>query len=184
MTTQDSFWPLHGDYVELHFTDERSNKFWSKYAMRDRQGRNVTVYNWGKIGSSGQFKVAAGIDYTAKVDEKRRKGYEQVEFFTGHDYPEAAFPSTVREQIEAALIQDGRSRGVAETEPEPVNLFDQAQALVQKTITQASTGGDDAEAVLLHHELSSKVAELRAELDRVEAGAEVAEAAVRAKWDS
>lgn len=180
------FWPLHGDYVELHFIDERSNKFWSKYDLRDPYGRNVTVYNWGKIGAGGQYKVAAGIDYTAKVDEKRRKGYEQVEAQTGRDYSESVFPSVVREQIEAALIQNGRSRGrgVVETEPEPVNLFDQAQALVQKTITQASTGGDDAEAVLLHHELSSKVAELRAELDRVEAGAEVAEAAVRAKWDS
>lgn len=179
----DSFWPLTGDMVEMRFTDERSNKFWAKYDLHDPMGRIVTVYNWGRIGATGQFKVTSGHDFAPKIEEKLRKGYEHAGTVTNQELPESFFGAMVRQQIEAALIQNGRNQGV-EPAPDPVNVFDQAQALVQKTIAHASSGGDDAEAVMLHHELSTKVAELRASLDQVEAGAEVAEAAVRAKWDS
>jgi predicted DNA-binding WGR domain protein len=76
-----------GSLVELRFNDDYANshKFYRIYTIADEEKRDYrTLFNWGRIGSKGQFKVTlhrSEREMQLHADEQQRikelKGYER-----------------------------------------------------------------------------------------------------------
>ena len=60
--------------IRLEMTEGNSNKYWEVTKRKDGN----YLASWGRIGTIGQTKIYSKYDIDKKIDEKLKKGYEEV----------------------------------------------------------------------------------------------------------
>jgi predicted DNA-binding WGR domain protein len=139
-----------------------SNKFYRVYEIQnDEEPFDFRIlYNWGRWGATGQFKVdaSAGAQTAAwtKAEEKQRKGYERMRRDT---LP--VIPADILERAgTVATASNGRSPAPVSADP-----FDALAADADRLIRLITGPAElSPEVVVLHSDLRSRLAELRARL--------------------
>lgn len=157
-----------GHVWELRFQAGTSNKFYRVYTVSN--GGHYAVYNWGRWGSRGQFKVeqhsgqhAVNNSALDKLDAKRAKGYELLR---QSDLP--VVPQDILDVIEQAT-NVRPSTPVPTPETAAVSVFDQFAADTDRLIRMVTSSPDlTPDAVVLRSGLIEQLDTLRARLGQAE----------------
>jgi predicted DNA-binding WGR domain protein len=152
-----------GHVVELRFQGGTSNKFYRIYRIVDvHAGMYYVLLNWGRWGATGQFKTETFSDEegmrffgTRKIAEKLAKGYEHI-----RETELPIVPADLLDRLSANLPTDVTPEVAA------VDLFasfaGDADRLVRMVTGPAELSAD---AVVLHADLKSRLAELSRRLE-------------------
>lgn len=169
----------------LVFQDDTSHKYYAITQIVDSDENHFALFNWGRYATDGQYKLVHAPTGWAlsemamrKLTEKSRKGYVVAggdESFTDVELdelevhlPSRAVDLIKREQkILTPVVKDTI-----------VDLTEQ----IQQTIQTATVHDNPVDSVVALSGLNAKMEQLRAEVDKLEAGVEFANATVRARF--
>lgn len=161
--------------TEVQYTDPLANshKFYRAYVLHDTDTDDARVlYNWGRIGATGQFQVSVqpGVEAAqrtadGKISDKVRKGYRDTANRVLRIVPvdlleHAGISDNVRSQAAAALTKDPFARLGADTD----------------RLIRMVTGPADVqmEAITLKRDLDEQLAALKVSLMQAEGSLELA----------
>lgn len=160
--------------TEVQYQDPaaNSNKFYRAYVLHDEDTDDSRVlFNWGRIGANGQFKVlvqpslqSAQSAADGKISDKVRNGYRDSAERTLRVVPDdllaaAGVNENARSQAEVALSRDPFARIEADTD-----------RLIRLVTGPAEV---QAEAITLRHTLDEQMLALKARLTQAEGSLEL-----------
>lgn len=155
--------------TEVTYSAGTSNKFYRTYLMIDADSGDVQVlFNWGRIGATGQFKAekfnnhsVAGAAVDKKLSEKAAKGYGGERYWRLPIVPEellgkcdVQLGTAERKELDTRLEHDDFGRFAAE-----------ADKLIRVVTGPDPLGG---EAIVLRSTLQEQLDALRTRLMEAE----------------
>jgi predicted DNA-binding WGR domain protein len=161
--------------TEVTYRDSlaNSNKFYRAYVISDEDGNDARVlFNWGRIGATGQFKVQtcatadqADTMASGKIYDKQRKGYG--------DPSTRYLKVTPDDLLQHAGVNEGaRSQSRAALSKDPFAALDAGTDRLIRLVTGPAEV--QHEAITLKATLDDQLAALRIRLTQAEGSLELA----------